>query len=271
MPMPFSELSARHQRDVRAAACLLLTALLTACTTSNPLMQEPVAAAKPAQPAAAPAPAAPATASAVPPPSLQAPAAKPAAVPAPAQTAAASAPAAAPAPASTPASTPAAASAPTAPASAVPAQAAAPVAADGVQTTQNRRFLGIFSPYRPDVQQGNFVSREMLAQLKEGMTPDQVRFVLGTPLLNDLFHANRWDYVFRMQKGNGEVTTSRVALFFKDNRLSRIDGGNLPDEKEYLSRLAGKAPEAKPSTAPSAVPADAAKSGAPATGAAATK
>ncbi|AEK63679.1 outer membrane protein assembly factor BamE [Collimonas fungivorans] len=127
--------------------------------------------------------------------------------------------------------------------------AAAPVATDtsGVQTIKHRRFLGIFSPYRIDIQQGNFVSKEMLAQVKEGMTREQVRFALGTPLLTDLFHDDRWDYVFRLQKGNGEVTTSRVSVFFNGNLLARVDGGNLPTENDYLDRISGGASEAKKS------------------------
>lgn len=126
--------------------------------------------------------------------------------------------------------------------------AAAQAPGTGAQTTGPsgmQRILGILSPYRPDIQQGNFVSQEMVAQLKEGMTQDQVRFVLGTPLLTDIFHAERWDYVFRLAKGNGELTTSRVTVFFKDNRLARFEGGDLPTEKDYLSRIAGAAPAAK--------------------------
>ncbi len=113
-----------------------------------------------------------------------------------------------------------------------------------------RRFLGIFTPYRVDIQQGNFISREMLAQLKEGMqrkeaiTREQVRFALGTPLLTDIFHADRWDYVFRLKKRNGEVLSSHVSVFFKDNRLVRIEGGQLPTEQEYLALIAGSAPGA---------------------------
>lgn len=127
--------------------------------------------------------------------------------------------------------------------------AAAPVVTDtsGVQTVKHRRFLGIFSPYRIDIQQGNFVSKEMLAQVKEGMTREQVRFALGTPLLTDLFHEDRWDYVFRLQKGNGEVTTSRVSVFFNGNLLARVEGGNLPTENDYLDRLSGGAAEARKS------------------------
>jgi outer membrane protein assembly factor BamE len=157
---------------------------------------------------------------------------------------------------------------PAAPTAPVQAQTSAPVqtaeakpaaapATTGVQTTRQRRFLGIFSPYRPDIQQGNFVSREMVAQLKEGMTREQVRFVLGTPLLTDIFHAERWDYPFRLREGNGEVTSSRVTVFFKDNRLARIEGGDLPTEKEFLTLIAGSAPAPAPQadSAPAPVPA----------------
>jgi len=111
-----------------------------------------------------------------------------------------------------------------------------------------QRFLGVFSPYKIDIQQGNFISREMVAQLREGMqrpegvTREQVRFVLGTPLLTDMFHADRWDYPFRLKKRNGEVISSHVTVFFKDNRLADIDGGTLPTEQEYLAFIAGSAP-----------------------------
>lgn len=137
-----------------------------------------------------------------------------------------------------------------APAGSDAALASAPVSTDdgsGVQTVKHRRFLGIFSPYRIDIQQGNFVSKEMLAQVKEGMTREQVRFALGTPLLTDIFHADRWDYVFRLQKGNGEVTSSKVTAFFNGNLLSRIEGGNLPTETDYLARISGGAAEARKS------------------------
>ena len=110
-----------------------------------------------------------------------------------------------------------------------------------------QRFLGSLTPYRIDIQQGNFVSREMVAQLKEsmqhkeGVTREQVRFVLGTPLLTDIFHADRWDYVFRVKKGTGEVIASRVTVFFKNNRLVNIEGDTLPTEQEYLALIAGSA------------------------------
>jgi outer membrane protein assembly factor BamE len=142
----------------------------------------------------------------------------------------------------------------------IPAQASAAAPADasiasGVTTTGptgTQRVLGILAPYRVNIQQGNFISREMVTQLKEsmqrseGVTREQVRFVLGTPLLTDMFHAERWDYVFRLRKGTGETISSRVTVYFKDNRLVKIDGGALPTEQEYLAYIAGAAPGAAP-------------------------
>lgn len=107
-----------------------------------------------------------------------------------------------------------------------------------VQTVQKKKLFGVLPVYRPDVQQGNFVSKEMVSQLKVGMTAEQVRFVLGTPLVADIFHGERWDYPFRMRKGDGQVTTSHVSVFFKEGRVERFEGGDLPDEKDYLKRLA---------------------------------
>ncbi len=119
------------------------------------------------------------------------------------------------------------------------APAEVPVDGNGVvQTVQNSKLFGVVPVYRPDIQQGNFISKEMVAQLKEGMTPEQVRFVLGTPLLTDLFHETRWDYPFRIRKGDGEITSSRVVVFFKEGRVSHFEGGDLPEENDYLLRIA---------------------------------
>jgi outer membrane protein assembly factor BamE len=131
----------------------------------------------------------------------------------------------------------------TAPAAvAADASKSAEIANSGAQTTtvtKLQKFLWIFSPYRPDIQQGNFVSQEMLNQLKVGQTRDQVKFILGTPLLMDAFHADRWDYPFYLARGNGELTTSRVTVYFKDDKVDHFDGGNLPTEREYINRLIG--------------------------------
>src|SRR5258706_7912711 len=76
------------------------------------------------------------------------------------------------------------------------------------------------TPYRIEVQQGNYVTQEMLALLKPGLTRDQVRFVLGTPMVSDIFHGDRWDYVFMRQRANSsEVEYRRIAVFFEDGKL----------------------------------------------------
>ena len=84
---------------------------------------------------------------------------------------------------------------------------------------------GFFTPYRMEIQQGNYVTQEMVAQLKPGLTRDQVRFVLGTPLVSDIFHEERWDYVFVRQRANSrDVERRRIAVFFEDGKLKRVDG-----------------------------------------------
>lgn len=72
-----------------------------------------------------------------------------------------------------------------------------------------------FKPYRIDIQQGNVVTAEQFAQLKLGMTREQVRFLLGTPLLTDIFHDTRWDYYYRMDQGaTREVSSRGLSIYF---------------------------------------------------------
>ena len=80
------------------------------------------------------------------------------------------------------------------------------------------------TPYRIDIRQGNFVTQEMIVQLKPGQSKDQVRFILGTPLLADMFHGDRWDYVYRFQPGHGEAQQRRIAVFFAEGKLTHITG-----------------------------------------------
>ncbi|MBK8386648.1 MAG: outer membrane protein assembly factor BamE [Candidatus Accumulibacter sp.] len=84
----------------------------------------------------------------------------------------------------------------------------------------------ILNEYRIDVQQGNVLTQEMVSQLRPGLTRDQVRFILGTPVLMDMFHANRWDYFYWLKKGNsGEVDTRRFAVYFDaDGKLISVAG-----------------------------------------------
>lgn len=89
--------------------------------------------------------------------------------------------------------------------------------------------LTALSVYRMEVQQGNYISQEAVAQLKLGMTKEQVRFVLGTPLVADIFHENRWDYVYRRQRENSrQVEERRVSVFFDGDKLVRLEGDVMP-------------------------------------------
>lgn len=82
-----------------------------------------------------------------------------------------------------------------------------------------------FSPYRIDVRQGNYVSQDMVSQLKKGMSKDQVRFALGTPLLKDVFHKERWDYVYLFEPAKGPKEERRISVLFDDNgRLKAVTG-----------------------------------------------
>ncbi|MDP2879715.1 MAG: outer membrane protein assembly factor BamE [Sulfuricella sp.] len=80
------------------------------------------------------------------------------------------------------------------------------------------------TPYKIDIQQGNVVTQEMVAKLKPGMTKAQVRFVMGTPLITDAFHASRWDYVYRFQKAGKLTEERKLALFFDKELLQRVEG-----------------------------------------------
>ena len=80
------------------------------------------------------------------------------------------------------------------------------------------------SAYHLDVRQGNLITQEMVSQLKPGLTREQVRYVLGTPLVTDPFHGNRWDYVYRYDNGKGEIQQRNLSVYFEDNKLLRVGG-----------------------------------------------
>lgn len=92
------------------------------------------------------------------------------------------------------------------------------------------QITSYLSPYRIDVRQGNFVTQEMVAQLKPGQTREQVRFILGSPLVADMFHVDRWDYVYRFRPGHGEVQQRTLTVFFQDNRLTRVAGDVVAED-----------------------------------------
>jgi len=83
--------------------------------------------------------------------------------------------------------------------------------------------------YRIDVQQGNYVTTETAARLKVGMTKAEVRQLLGTPLLSDVFHANRWDYYFSNVKGGRAEDRTRLTILFKDEKVVEWTGSARPN------------------------------------------
>jgi outer membrane protein assembly factor BamE len=98
------------------------------------------------------------------------------------------------------------------------------------------------TPYRIDIQQGNYVTQDMVDKLKPGMTKSQVRFALGTPLVTDMFHSDRWDYIYVLQKKGVVTEQRRIVVVFSDDKLLRIDG----DVKAGASATPGKTAGDKP-------------------------
>lgn len=84
--------------------------------------------------------------------------------------------------------------------------------------------------YVADVQQGNVIDKKVLDQLKVGMTKRQVKFLLGTPAIQDPFHKNRWDYVYTLRKGDNYILEQRrMSLLFKGDKLKKIDNRGFPN------------------------------------------
>lgn len=86
--------------------------------------------------------------------------------------------------------------------------------------------------YRIEIQQGNVLKQDAINQLHTGMTRRQVQFIMGTPLIEDPFHANRWDYYYEYMpgtRGKGPKRSDRLAVFFDGDKLVKLDGTILPD------------------------------------------
>lgn len=77
--------------------------------------------------------------------------------------------------------------------------------------------------YRLDIEQGNIVEDEQLAQVKIGMTQSQVRYLLGTPMIKDTFNKNRWDYFYSFRTGDGLLERRLLTLHFEADKLSQMD------------------------------------------------
>lgn len=91
--------------------------------------------------------------------------------------------------------------------------------------------------YKPDVVQGNFVSSEQVAALRAGMPKTQVRNILGTPLVTDIFHADRWDYVFTILRNGVTSKPRKLTVYFNGETLARWEGDDMPSEVEFVGSL----------------------------------
>ncbi len=96
--------------------------------------------------------------------------------------------------------------------------------------------------YKLDVQQGNLISQESVSKLKKGMTKAEVRQVLGTPLLTDPFHGNRWDYYFSTEKGGRSTERTRFSVFFDNDKLVSMTGDIKAAEPSAVPAPATPAP-----------------------------
>lgn len=111
--------------------------------------------------------------------------------------------------------------------------------AGGCQSLQSSdSFVGLITPYRVEVVQGNVITKEQAALAKPGLTRAQVRDLLGSPLLTDVFHANRWDYVFTIRRQGADPQNRRVIVLFDGDVLTNIVGADeLPGEREFVASI----------------------------------
>ena len=111
------------------------------------------------------------------------------------------------------------------------------LSACGTFNDASGRVASIVSPYKIDIVQGNFVSKEQAEALKVGMTRTQVRDILGTPLLASMFHADRWDYVFTFKRQGAQPQARKVSVYFTGDTLAKFEADTLPTETEFVASL----------------------------------
>lgn len=103
------------------------------------------------------------------------------------------------------------------------------------ETTRNA--MSAITPYKMEVVQGNFVSREQVEALQPGMSRQHVREILGTPLVTSVFHDDRWEYVFTIKRQGVEEQNRKLTVFFDGERFVRAEGDEMPSEAEFVATL----------------------------------
>lgn len=107
------------------------------------------------------------------------------------------------------------------------------------QIASDGSLLGLVTPYRIDIVQGNAITREQITLVKPGMSRAQVREILGTPLLADPFHAERWDYLFTIRRPGTEPQRRSIVALFEGDVLKKLEmpEGQLPTENEFVAAI----------------------------------
>jgi outer membrane protein assembly factor BamE len=118
----------------------------------------------------------------------------------------------------------------------------------GGLNSASTRVVGLITPYKVEVVQGNFVSKEQKEALQVGMPRAQVRDILGSPLVTSAFHADRWDYVFTIRRQGSEPQQRKLSVLFKGDELAKVESDELPSEEEFVGALSqgrriGKVPK----------------------------
>ena len=116
----------------------------------------------------------------------------------------------------------------------------------GCSTPWMSDAMSSVTPYKVEIVQGNVVTREQLALLRPGMTRDQVRDILGAPLLTDVFHADRWDYPFTIRRKGVEAQRRNVVVGFAGNVVKTIEAPELPSEREFVAGISNAKPREVP-------------------------
>jgi outer membrane protein assembly factor BamE len=123
--------------------------------------------------------------------------------------------------------------------------ACAMLGACGSISNATQGWASSLAPYKVEVVQGNFISKEQVEALKPGMSRQQVRDILGTPLVASVFHADRWDYVFTLRRQGVQAQARRLTVYFKGSELERFEGDTMPSEAEFVATLDNKRKQAK--------------------------
>jgi outer membrane protein assembly factor BamE len=99
----------------------------------------------------------------------------------------------------------------------------------------------LLKPFRFDIQQGNTIAFDKVVQIQPGMSEDQVRFILGSPTLQDIFHMQRWDYVYYLDPREGDIQKRHLAVFFQAGVVDHVTEDSMP---HFAQADAKKTPEA---------------------------